>query len=65
MEIVGLVDKEDKAEVIWIAKLVIVGQRAQLLAQEATKWKCLEWITNIVLYVKQVIHEMGLNTLQP
>lgn len=37
MEIVGLIDKENKAEVIWIAKLVIVGQRAQLLSQEATK----------------------------
>ena len=38
MEIVGLIDKEDKAEVIWIAKLVIVGQRAQHLSQEATKY---------------------------
>ena len=35
MEIVGLINKEEKAEIIWIAKLAIVGQRAQFLAQEA------------------------------
>ena len=35
MEIVGIVTKEEKAEIIWIAKLAIVGQRAQYLAKEA------------------------------
>jgi len=35
MKIVGLINKEEKAEIIWIAKLAIVGQRAQFLAKEA------------------------------
>ena len=35
MEIVGLVNQEEKADIIWIAKLAVVGQRAQFLGKEA------------------------------
>jgi len=35
MKIVGLINKEEKAEIIWIAKLAIVERRIQYLAQEA------------------------------
>ena len=34
MKIVGLINKEEKAEIILVAKLALIGQRTQHLAQE-------------------------------
>ena len=35
MEIVGLINKEEKDEILFIAKLTIIGNRARFLSQEA------------------------------
>jgi len=39
MEIVGLINKEEKNDILFIAKLALVGNRARELSQEVTKWQ--------------------------